>query len=286
MEGTSTPSKHWASTVHPVIAAARATLNVPQDNSREKLLSCVWQYVKPTSVVDFGCGLGLFLADAKRMGAHRVLGLDIPEVDVTERRLEASEFMATDFTRPLTLANRFDLALSLEVGEHLPLPFASTFIKSLCGASDLILFGAAIPYQGGMGHVNENWLEFWQQLFHAEGYAAFDIVRPALWTDASVTYYYKQNTILYASGCPRQTLLTAGLRPSKKIHSYIHPDMYIKAVNRSLPPKKRSLASDILHYYYLANNKLDYSQEQTYGQELLNFIDLYNKDGKSSNIVR
>jgi hypothetical protein len=213
------------------------------------------------------------------MGANQVLGLDIPEVDVAKRQLEASEFMAADFTCPVRLAKRFDLAISLEVGEHLPLSYASTFVKSLCAASDIILFGAAIPYQGGMGHVNENWLEFWQRLFQAEGYSAFDIVRPAVWADASVTYYYKQNTVVYATGVGLQTLLSAGLQPSARIHSYVHPDMYIKAVHRSLPPALRDIHRDIQEYYHRATNGHRHKQTKTYGQEKLNYSDLTSQHG-------
>ena len=262
-------STHWASTLHPVVAAARSTLATPQDKSHEKLLGILYRYVSPRTVVDFGCGFGLFLQAAKRMGADTVLGLDIPEVEVDTRRIRPDEFLPADFREPIALSSRFDLAISLEVAEHRPLHAASTFVGSLCAASDLIMFGAAVPYQGGMGHINENWLEFWYELFKKRGYLAFDIFRPELWTDASVTYYYKQNCILYANESISNKLAASGLQPATNIHSHIHPDMYIKAVNRSLPPEMQSTHEDVREYYNRALRGLHHNQSRTYGQEKL-----------------
>jgi len=274
MKQPSNKSTHWASKLHPVVAAARSTLATPKDESHEKLLSIIWRHLAPNSVVDFGCGLGLFLKTAKRMGACRVLGLDIPEVEIGSRHIQLNEFLAADFREPIQLPSRFDLAISLEVAEHLPLESASTVVESLCRASDLVLFGAAIPYQGGMGHINENWLEFWYQLFKDRGYVAFDLFRPTLWADASVTYYYKQNSILYATAASKDRLVANGLQPADTIHSYIHPDMYIKAVNRSLPSDLDTTHQDIREYYYRAAHDPKHKQQRTYGQEQLNHSQL------------
>lgn len=56
-----------------------------------------------------------------------------------------SIFYAHDLTKPLHLNRRFDLALSLEVAEHLPKKSAEIFVDTLCKLSDTIIFSAAIP---------------------------------------------------------------------------------------------------------------------------------------------
>lgn len=278
---TSVKSSHWAETVHPVIAAARDTMDKPSDGSEKRMLEVLHQFASPTSMVDFGCGLGRFLHLSKSMGVTEVLGLDIPEVDVKDRLIAKQEFMPADFRNPISLDKRYDLALSVEVAEHLPLESAEVFVDSLTKASDLVMFGAAVPYQGGMGHVNENWLEFWSLLFAAKDYSAFDVFRPALWRDPSVKYFYKQNTILYATGKAREALIDSGVAPSDEINTYIHPDMYVKAVHRTLPPSLRTVYQDVSDYYSRLKLGSSYVQKRVFGQERLNFSELFTSNGEA-----
>lgn len=51
----------------------------------------------------------------------------------------------------------------------------------------------------------------------------------------------------------KEHFVNQGLNPVNKIYSYIHPDMYIKAVHRSLPPEQRRLYPDVKHYYSIAH---------------------------------
>ena len=64
---------------------------------------------------------------------------------------------------------KFDLVLSLEVAEHLPSECAEAFVESLVNLGPVILFSAAIPYQGGENHVNEQWPEYWVGVLSGEG---------------------------------------------------------------------------------------------------------------------
>jgi hypothetical protein len=52
---------------------------------------------------------------------------------------------------------RFDLALCLEVAEHLPAAAGDSLVRRLASVGARILFSAAIPGQGGRNHVNEKW---------------------------------------------------------------------------------------------------------------------------------
>ena len=106
-------------------------------------------------------------------------------------------FLRADLSQPLDLGRRFDLAISLEVAEHLPAASADTFVASLAGLSDFVLFSAAVPGQGGRHHVNEQWQEYWGERFARLGFAALDLVRRAIWSDRAIPYWYKQNTLLF-----------------------------------------------------------------------------------------
>lgn len=268
-------SNHWANTIHPITAAAREACDT-DDQSHYKILSLLWQYYQPQSVADFGCGLCRFLHQAKALGASSIHGFDIPEVDLSKRKLTPNEFTPVDLTKPIKDLPVFDLSISVEVAEHLPETYARTFVQSLTKSAPVVLFGASIPYQGGMGHVNENWLEYWFNLFKKENYVAFDIFRENLWVDGSVTYFYRQNTILYVADSFKNHFISQGLVPVSKLYTYVHPDMYIKAVHRSLPPEQRRLYPDIKYYYSIAHGNFIEADFEVWSSKALNYSQLPN----------
>jgi SAM-dependent methyltransferase len=155
--------------------------------------------LSPTSVIDVGCGRGAWLAEFKRRGVADVLGVDGDYLDVTTMHISEDEFVAADLLDPPVLDRTFDVAVSLEVGEHLPAEHAASFVDYLCQAAPVVLFSAAIPGQGGVHHVNEQWPAYWSRLFANMGYKALDVVRPRFWDDDRVAFYFAQNTVIYAS---------------------------------------------------------------------------------------
>jgi SAM-dependent methyltransferase len=150
------------------------------------------------SVVDVGCGIGTWLAESNKLGARTINGLDGPWVDERFLVIPETAFTRTDLEKPFSLPMPHDLAISLEVAEHLSPNVAEQFIKSLCGLSDYVLFSAAIPGQGGVGHVNEQWPSYWAEIFDREGFFAYDYVRPQIWSDERIPFWYRQNTLLFS----------------------------------------------------------------------------------------
>jgi hypothetical protein len=71
------------------------------------------------------------------------LGYDGPHV--TPLCIPKDRFAAVDLRQPLPADRKFDLAISGEVAEHLP----ATLVGTLTSVSDVVLFSAAIPGQGG-----------------------------------------------------------------------------------------------------------------------------------------
>ncbi len=151
------------------------------------------------SVLDVGCGDGQWLRAYGAAGAARLQGIDGPWTDLERLLIPAGQVKIHDLSNPFDLGERFDLAMSSEVAEHVAGRHAETFVKNLTRHADVVLFGAAIPYQGGFRHINERWQSYWAGLFAAEGYGVHDPVRPRIWDEAGVSVWYKQNLLVYVN---------------------------------------------------------------------------------------
>jgi len=107
----------------------------------------------------------------------------------------------------VALGERFDLALSLEVAEHLNPKRADSFVADLCKASDLVLFSAALPAQDGDEHQNCQWTSYWAQLFVRQGYFPFDVVRPLIRSNRAVEWWYRTNVVLYVKATEAERIM-------------------------------------------------------------------------------
>lgn len=109
----------------------------------------------PKSVVDIGCGLGIYLAEFKAANI-KILGFDGAPAALAGS-LAGAKIKLHDLCRPLKLSRRFDLCLCLEVAEHLTPAASQTLIDTLTGLSKTVIFTAATPGQGpkSLGHINE-----------------------------------------------------------------------------------------------------------------------------------
>ncbi len=177
--------------------------------SATHVTTLLYPMLRPASVIDMGCGRGVWLDAWRRAGANEVLGADGDYVDPRTLEIERDAFLPADLTQPLRTGRRFDLAQSLEVGEHLPACAAETLVESLTTASDRVLFSAAVVGQGGEFHINEQPLSYWQGLFDARGYRAYDCLRPHLQHARSVAPWYRYNSVLYVNDAGRQGLADA-----------------------------------------------------------------------------
>ena len=129
---------------------------------------------------------------------------------------------------PSPLGRRYDLAVCLEVAEHLSPAAATGFVDSLVAHADHILFSAAVPFQGGHHHLNEQLLSYWIAHFARHDYIPLDLFRARLWIDQSIPWWLRQNLILFV----RRTALESNpaLLAESKINrplAIIHPDLYL-----------------------------------------------------------
>lgn len=176
-------------------------------SSARQILPIILDVLEPTSIVDVGCGLGPWLGVAIELGIEDVVGVDGDWVCADALSFPADRFLAHDLRKPLRLGRRFDLALSLEVAEHLPETAAQVLVQSLVSLAPAVLFSAAIPMQVGTGHVNLQWQSYWAAQFAEHGYQPVDLTRPRVWNDSRVAPYYAQNMLLYA----HDSLLTSSV---------------------------------------------------------------------------
>jgi SAM-dependent methyltransferase len=165
--------------------------------SAKRVLPLIIAAIKPSSVIDVGCGVGTWLAVLAESGVTDIWGIDGDYVDRTLLQIPEERFLPHDLRLPIHLERHFDLVLCLEVAEHLPADSAPTLIDSLVGLGPVILFSAAIPFQEGTHHVNEQWPEYWARHFSTKKYVPVDYVRRQIWQIRDVEWYYAQNILLF-----------------------------------------------------------------------------------------
>ena len=201
----------------------------------------------PQSVVDVGCGIGTWAAEFRRQGVPEVMGIDGAYVDKGQLRIPESSFLSRDLEQPLASIRTFDLAISVEVAEHLSPSRASSFVEDLIHLAPVVVFSAAVPFQGGINHVNEQWGSYWHSLFAAKGFRSIDCLRARFWNDPRVAVWYRQNMMVYASEDRIQKLAPFGQTMPLDV---VHPELFhlkmaqplLRVLLKSLPVAlKRSL---------------------------------------------
>jgi len=195
-------------------AAFHSALQAGARRSAAAVMARVHDLFEPASVVDFGCGSGGWLAEAVALGIQDLRGVDGPWVEAQTLEIEPALFMAADLAAPLDLGRRFDVALCLEVAEHLPESAAPVLVDTLCAHAPVVVFSAAIPGQGGEGHVNEVWPSYWRDSFDARDFECLDALRAQVWADETVEPWYRQNLLIFAARdhLARETALAQRLR--------------------------------------------------------------------------
>ena len=147
----------------------------------------------PKSIIDVGCGRGTWLRAALELGAELVRGVDGVAIADSDLLFPRERFLQCDLAAPLELGERFDVAICLEVAEHLEPDASAALVASLARHADLIYFSAAAPGQLGQHHVNCQWPDYWQRLFNQHGFVCDDRPRQLLWNLEEIEPWYRQN---------------------------------------------------------------------------------------------
>jgi SAM-dependent methyltransferase len=160
-------------------------------SSARALVPMLVEEFEPLTVVDVGCGEGWFCQEFRNAGveAFGVDGDRLPQVD-----------QCVNLTQPpYPELGSFDLAVCLEVAEHVEAQYAPALVEWLCSLAPVVAFSAAVPGQGGPGHVNEQPPEYWAQLFAEHRYEGSGVLRDRIWGDERISWWYRQNLLVFGA---------------------------------------------------------------------------------------
>ena len=188
------------------------------------ILPIIFKYFTPKNIIDVGSGGGSWLKAANELGIATLTGIEGSWITKDKLLLEKIELITHDLENVLPFYGKYDMAISLEVAEHLPENRGKSFISDLCELSPVVLFSAAIPYQGGDNHINEQWQSYWYGLFKENNFVGIDLIRPQIWENINVKSWYKQNCMLYIH--ESKTLLFKNLEKSNFPLNIVHEEIF------------------------------------------------------------
>jgi SAM-dependent methyltransferase len=120
------------------------------------------------SFADVGAGSGVFAAELIRRG-KQAIAFERSTAGRVFARLQGVEARRFDLSADQPRIGEWEVAYCLEVAEHLPAPFGPALVATLVAAAPVVVFSAAAPGQGGLGHINEQPPEYWIAAFEAGG---------------------------------------------------------------------------------------------------------------------
>jgi len=173
------------------------------------------------TIIDFGCGIGQWFKN-DYLGIDynvRQSNLLIPKDRYIDFNMENIEQLELPFDK------KVDLVLCLEVAEHISEEKSDALVKKLTEYGRSVLFSAAIPGQSGVGHINEQWQDYWAYKFMQNGYALHtNLLKHEIEKIKEIPIWYRNNMMLFV---PDNSLPFAPERPYK----YISPELYINLLN-------------------------------------------------------
>lgn len=207
-------------TINPFDESVYETIRAGTQRSAGVVVPILLDLFGPESVLDVGCGEGWWAREFAQRGCS------VTAVDEYVREQHESHgvrFEPADLRTTFHSPREFDLSICLEVAEHLPESSARGLISSLCESAPLVVFSAAVPGQGGHGHVNEQWPPYWEELFERNGYSVSEALRWMLWEDPRIDSWYRQNMLVAARDPDRWPAI---FRNSGSVRRVVHPELH------------------------------------------------------------
>jgi len=169
------------------------------DTDYQTLALYIVEIYHPKTVVEFGCGPGHLSRELAKLGVQVTSVDGFSKPDFTDLSVE---FSPLDLNNADAIANffvgkQFDLAVSLEVAEHLQPESSPTLIKWLTQVAPVVIFSAAVPSQDGHGHINLQPRDYWHKLFTQSDFVISDRIREKLRIHPTVAPWYRYNVLDY-----------------------------------------------------------------------------------------
>lgn len=175
------------------------------ERSAPVIVDSVHEAFRPGSVIDVGCGSGALLAEFRNRGTSG-RGLEHSAAGLARCRRRGLDVMPFDIEGGGDLGlPAFDVAVCLEVAEHLDERFADPLVVLLGRLSSRVVFSAAVPGQGGgADHVNEQPNEYWIEKFLRNGFGHDpnrDFAWRSRWRGGNAASFYADNVMIFER-CP------------------------------------------------------------------------------------
>lgn len=178
-------------------------INRIESDQAKAVAEILTKLYNPKSVLDLGCGTGLYLAQFKceKKGYDFSNSAFDPEV----RQLPENEIFLADlrYVDPQWSERKSDLTICFEVVEHIGSEFADNVVENITKTSDVIVMTASPPGQAGLNHVNCQPQKYWDEKFEAKGFHR--------------DYHDEYQIVSYVMGVPHTVWIIRNLMVYKKI---------------------------------------------------------------------
>lgn len=169
------------------------------DTDYQTIAAIIWEIYQPKTVVEFGCGPGHLSRELAKIGVQVTAVDGYSQPDFAELSVE---FHSLNLNDPTAIAHlftnkSFDLALSLEVAEHLEPEVSPTIANWLTKIAPVVIFSAGVPGQEAHGHINLRPRDYWHSLFTQANFIAADRIREKLRLHPSIAHWYRLNILDY-----------------------------------------------------------------------------------------
>lgn len=209
-----------------------------------KILSNLFEVVPvPMRTLDFGSATGAWSEAGKTLGVATATCVDGPWVPEDLKSSSINRFITHNLEvnfQAESFGLNYDreaLAMCIEVLEHLSPSAGEALISVMCSLVDVVIFSAAYPGQGGVGHVNEQHVDHWANIFKRHKFNSYDVIRPRIWDDGKMPIFYRQNMVIFVRSNSHFEPLFA--KYESPVRALIHPEVY----NKLLKNRHRTIFS-------------------------------------------
>jgi hypothetical protein len=165
--------------------------------SAKALVPSLVRLLQPRSVIDVGCGTGLWLKEFVDTGLPIAQGVEGPWLPEALLSIPADLVLRHDLSEGITLDCRFDLVICLGVANYLGGKLAKRLVETLTGLGSVVLFSPSGPGKRSGENRQTDTCELWNKLFAERGFEAFRGFAKHIAREGEVDSRYTREMVFY-----------------------------------------------------------------------------------------